>query len=251
MKFLVFSSVFAIFNFSVSGQNISCTVDSNNRTRITELNVPNAYTCYMEMTRGNSIRYGTGFLIHPRVLLSAGHNFAWYPSGSVTEVKVYFGSIDNVTYLASDTISLKRNDNKFFKSGYWSNGKIHRDFAIVILPDSSIYKKIGGCYKIFETNTNIKPNPTINITGSPGDKENFEMWTSATSNYGIQTDKVLYDMYTEVRNSGSPIWFKKGNDYFVIGVHSRSWGDCRAATLLTSDVVNQIKNWCLTQNINL
>lgn len=232
------------------GQEISCNPELNVRTRITETNVPNNYTCYMEMTRGNGERYGTGFLIHPRVILSAGHNFAWYPNGSVTAVKVYFGSIDSSTYLADDTIALKKGANKFFKSGYWSNGKIYRDFSIVVLPDSSVYKKVKGYYKILTTERHRQID-SINITGSPGDTSLFQMWTSGTKNFEVKPDKVIYDLHTEVRNSGSPIWTKIGEEYFVIGIHSREWGKCNAAILLTDEVIKQITSWCKTAGIEL
>ncbi|WP_166919764.1 trypsin-like serine peptidase [Flavobacterium poyangense] len=212
------------------------------RTRIVENNIPNMYTCYMVMNRGGSERYGTGFLIHPRVILSAGHNFAWYPNGSVNTVKVFFGSIDSSNYAISDTITLN-NTNRFFKSGYWAKGKIYRDYSVVILPDSTVYKKVKGIFKLPKPNK-INDFKTLNITGSPGDKDFFEMWTANTVNFNIQSDKITYDLFTEVRNSGSPVWSEKDGVYYALGVHSRKWGDCNAAVFLNEEVQQQIRAWC-------
>lgn len=248
MKYLLL--LIALFALTDSvGQERACNPDLNIRRRITNAEMPNAFTCYMEMTRGRSARYGTGFLIHPRVILTVGHNLAWYPTGRVNQVKVYFGSIDSVHYLASDIIKLSKGSNQFYKNNYYMRGKIENDYAIIILPDSSIYKKVGGTYKIADTSM-LQNTDLINITGSPGDKDLFEMWTSSTKNFGIQESMVRYDLHTEVRNSGSPIWTKTGSTYYVIGAHSRSWGDCNAAVLINGEVLEQLKRWCKAAGVD-
>lgn len=240
--------MFFAFLHSVRSQ-VSCVLDSSKRQRITGPNLPNSYTCYMEMTRGKTSRWGTGFLIHPRVLLTAGHNFAWYPTGSVNTVKLYFGSIDSATYLASDTISLVKGINKFYKSGYWINWKINRDYSIVILPDSTLYKKIGGCYSLNAIGLMQNIPTPVNITGSPGDKDFFEIWTDSTNSVENKGSYINYDMFTEERNSGSPIWIKTEDGFQAIGIHSRSNGECNAAVLINENVINQIRFWC--QSVNL
>lgn len=233
------------------GQKINCNLDSNARVRITSNNISNKYTCFMEMTRGNSFRFGTGFLIHPRVILSAGHNFAWFPSGKVSQVKVYFGSIDNTNFLESDTLNLEKNTNLFYKKSYWIRHQISRDYSIVILPDSSIYKKVGGCFKIVNP-ADFASLKEINITGSPGDKDLFEIWTSQTTNFTISPNltAIFYDLFAVVRNSGSPIWTNINNEVYALGVHSRGWGNCTASVLLTPEVVNEVRNWCTIAGVD-
>lgn len=251
MKNIFFFFFFLLFLLTpqlIHSQDTNCkAIDM--RTRIIEENIPNMYTCYMVMNRGGSERYGTGFLIHPRVILSAGHNFAWYPNGSVNEVQVYFGSVDSLHYAVTDTISLNKT-NRFFKSSYWANGKIARDYSVVILPDSSVYKKIKGIFKLPEPKK-INEFKSLNITGSPGDKNHFEIWTANTTNFNIGSDKIIYDLFTEVRNSGSPIWSEKNGIYYVLGIHSRAWDDCNAAVFLNEEVQEQIKAWCKEGGITL
>ncbi|WNH09923.1 hypothetical protein RHP51_04240 [Thalassobellus suaedae] len=204
----------------------------------------------MEMTRGGGTRYGTGILIHPRVVLTAGHNLAYYPNGSVNNVNMYFGSIDSLNYEAKETLKLKRGKNKFYKSNYFIFGNIKRDYAIIILPDSIVYKKVKGHYNINPI-TELDAN-SVTITGSPGDKDLFEIWTETTKNFFISGNALKYDLYTEVRNSGSPIWaLNDSNSYTVLGVHSRGYGSCSASVLITPKVYNQIKKWCKKANINL
>jgi V8-like Glu-specific endopeptidase len=232
-------------------QTESCSPDPSKRTRITSLDVPNSFTCYLELTRGRSTRYGTGMLIHPRVILTAGHNLAYYPSGTVKEVNAYFGSIDSINYLTMTSLKLRKGKNKFHKRGYWYNGKLNRDFAIIILPDSSVYKEVGGHFKIKPITQEQFLNKEIHITGSPGDKNLFEMWTASTLNYSQFQDHLKYDLFTQVRNSGSPIWIDTKEGYEVVGIHSRSYGNCNAAILINNEAYQQITKWCKEAGIEL
>lgn len=249
MKLNIILLVFISTNLAV-GQAYNCERVASKRTQITTDNIPNAYTCYMEMYRGNrGARFGTGFLIHPRVVLTAGHNIAWYPTGSVKKVNMYFGSIDSTTYLSKSNINLWKNKNKFYKSNYYVSGNIKRDYAIIILPDSSVYKKVKGHFKIQPIQKVTVD--SLTITGSPKDKDNFEIWTQTSENYKQFNTYLKYDLYTLERNSGSPIWFKDGNDYNILGVHSRKYGSCGASVLITPDVYNQIIKWCSKAGIEL
>jgi len=246
MRLILIALIFISTNFIV-GQAYTCERDSNNRTRITKENIPNVYTCYMEMQRGNEVlpRLGTGFLIHPRVVLTAGHNIAWYPTGTVSKVNMYFGSIDSTKYICKDSVKLRKNKNKFYKNNYYIFDNIKRDYGIIILPDSSVYKKVKGYFKV-QPIKNLSVD-SLTITGAPRDKPKHQIWTETTDNYRQFSNYIKYDLYTVERNSGSPIWYKKEDEYNIIGVHSRKFGKdkaCGGAVLITTDVYNQIKEWC-------
>jgi V8-like Glu-specific endopeptidase len=259
MKTILISVIFLILSIpKLHSQN--CNPDSSKRIRITNSNVPNEYTCYMEMKRGWSTYYGSGALIHPRVIITAGHNLAYFPVvkrvpfilfRGTRKIDMYFGSIDSHNYNTKKTVKLKRGKTKFFKSWYWANSKINRDYSIIILPDSSVYKKLGGCYKFAPVSSNDIIGSNIHITGSPGDKDLFQMWTDSTSNVSIVDSSLRYDLFTAVRNSGSPIWKRTLSEIQLIGVHSRGFGDCNASVLIDNETYNQVVEWCKQAGIIL
>jgi V8-like Glu-specific endopeptidase len=248
-----------LFFIKISAQNFECTPNPAKRVRITESNIPNEYSCFMEMKRGWHTYYGSGALIHPRVIITAGHNLAYFPFVKRTpfllfrgtrKVNLYFGSIDSINYKTNTTVKINKGKNKFFNNWYWISSKINRDFSIIILPDSSIYKKVGGCYN-FEVYTGKDKDGNLHITGSPGDKDLFEMWTDSTVNFSIIDSSFRYDLFTAVRNSGSPIWIRSKKGIQLVGVHSRGFGNCNASVLINEKTYRQVVKWCRQAGIDL
>jgi V8-like Glu-specific endopeptidase len=248
MKNIALSLLLSVMIQEGYSQAPSCNPDANQnrRQQVLNSNPPNTYTCYMEIKRKNRklMKLSTSFLINPRVILTAGHNLAYWPGEDVDYVNLYFGSIDDSHNLYNTKITLKKNVNRFFRQGYWVHENIKEDFSIIILPDSSIYKKVGGCYQIHPITSAGQISQNIHITGSPGDKPEYQIWNDSTTGYTIVDSSLRYDLYTVERNSGSPIWQFAPAGYQVVGVHSRSYGPCNAAVLINQAVYDQIKAWC-------
>lgn len=72
-------------------------------------------------------------------------------------------------------------------------------------------------------------------------------------NYYFGSDYISYELFTEVRNSGSPLWRTSAAGPQAIGVHSRGSNGTagNTAVLITDAVYNQIKAWCASRGIEL
>ncbi|WP_276374314.1 hypothetical protein [Chryseolinea sp. H1M3-3] len=258
IRIIVFVALLCGGHTAFTQNELACQPDPTKRVQILQKQLPNDYTCYMKLERGWwSINLGTGMLIHPRVILTAGHNTAFFlfsksfpfVFSKVKKATLYMGSIAEEEYTIKKVVGLKKNRSSFFKKGYWANAKITRDFAVIILPDDSVYQSVKGHYQIAPVvSADLK---LIHITGSPRDKDEHTMWTSETDNFQIENGFIRYDLYTEQRNSGSPIWIEEDKTYRVIGVHSRGYGDCNAGVLIDKVTFDEIQKWCKEAGISL
>lgn len=222
--------------------------------------LPHRYACYISFKRGWSHARGSGFLIHPRLVLTAGHNQAFYPVSRyfpwlmsyVTQADLYFGSTDEQHYLSKQHIRLRRGKTKFHQNAYWLKGAIDRDYSLIVLPDSAVYKALGGCFEVMPVGEKGLHGAELHITGSPGDKKQGELWTSMAHNFEQNLQSLHYDIYTKGGNSGSVIWIETDSGYQAVGVHSRKFNDhYNGALLINQEVYDQIKAWAAKAGIEL
>lgn len=248
-------------SFSLQAQNPwdNWTPDPDERVQVSE-EEPHRYACYISFKRGWSSARGSGFLIHPRLVLTAGHNQAFYPASKyfpwllsyVTQAELYFGSTDTESYIVSEHVRLRRGQRKVHKNVYWLKGSIDRDYSLIVLPDSSVYEAVGGYFKIAPVGESELAGKALHITGSPGDKASGELWTSSAHNHEQNAQSLYYDIYTKGGNSGSVIWTKEGNAYRAVGIHSRKFNDqYNGALLINQEVYDQIKAWAAEAGIEL
>jgi V8-like Glu-specific endopeptidase len=247
--------------FSGFSQDFRCYVKANKDRRQQIVQQQSAYgmVAYIKMTRNRTVFMGSGCLISPRVLLTAGHNLRFEGEGSrVRLLQIWLGATTENTLTGYQEFVTNQGDNIFTLSSFDNHYTINEDFSIAILPDSSLYKKIGKCFKLTVCDSAFTAGiagKAINITGYPYDQPEFTMWNDATLNYSYtHWNNIINDTYGVTRLSGSPVWIQQGNDYKVFALHtqgSKNHRACSIATPISSKIYTQIATWCKSKGIDI
>jgi len=188
--------------------------------------------------------WGTGVLIGPNIVLTAGHNLYHHNRRVFADLKslqflpgmngqvVPFGAIEVQQYFVSPNFIKEEKE----------------DYGILILKEP-IGEQTGyfglACLEPEEIKSK-----TINVTGYPVDKvaskpNTYEMWRMEGTACHVDQDRDLisYLIDTGVGQNGSGVWYQEGEDYYVCGVHVLGTHFVNKATLLTRSVYKQIYQW--------
>jgi len=188
--------------------------------------------------------WGTGTLIGPNIVLTAGHNLYDFKKKVYAKLKsLQFLPGMNGQLLPFGFTTVKK---YFVSPDYIKEGR--EDYGILILKES--IGDMTGYFGLACLKSEEIKKKKINITGYPGDKvkqkpKMFEMWGMEGSVSDIDTVQghIHYMIDTYGGQSGSGIWYKEGNDFIVCGVHVLGCGIVNKGTLLTRRNYQQIHSW--------
>lgn len=258
MKALIVNITILFFSSLGIAQNCDSDLGDKRRIQVTSMQAPYSYVVQMQMHRGSTYS-GTAFFIHPRVLLTAGHNLRKRPQFIFTRVKsltLHIGATDKNTNLYETTFDTQQNVNIYTLDSFNNQYSIYDDYGLVILPDETAFKKAGGKFILTVYNQTDLVEKNINIAGYPSDKPFCTQWTDKTSNFFPYKNYMHYDFSTEHGASGAPIWFDdKDGEKKVFGIHTNGNGfdqyNCNTATLISQKIYDDIIQFCLSKGINI
>jgi V8-like Glu-specific endopeptidase len=260
-------SIIVLFNLSsLNAQECDLETTESRRQQVTSIAKPLNYVVQMTMKRGKKYG-GTAFFIHPRVLLTAGHNLRKRPQFIFTRVKsitLRVGATSPNDYLDKKKYKTTQNDNIYTLNSFNKSYNIYEDYGVIILPDDELFKKIGGTFKLTTYNADLLNEKEINIAGYPTDKDFCSMWTDKTNNFFEYTNTInnpkelqylKYDFFTKKGVSGAPIWYSENNENYVFAIHTYGSNNddkkCNTATLITEEIYNDISNFCMNKGIDI
>ncbi|RVT71200.1 hypothetical protein EOD40_17470 [Flavobacterium sufflavum] len=251
VSFLVFSLSAIVF-----GQNNNhCNGVVLQRRTVSDTLKPNTFVVYVNPCRLFGGFSGTAFLIHPRVLLTAGHNVAKRKHRGINKVKSLYVeyATKNDIKLHSQSFSVKQNKNIISGSDGVFRYHVEEDWGVIILPDESIYKNVDGYFKL-ETYNPLDIKDTIHLTGYPAEKTQKIRKTDVSLNYHYNNNVLNYDFETEHGDSGAAIWYYKKGIPTVFAIHTN--GDpknisCGRATIITPLIYDKIIAFCNIQGIDI
>jgi len=191
----------------------------------------------------------TAAFIHPRVLITAGHNLT-DRFDPVSKIRITVGFTSNNTYLKQQDVSTKMNKNIYVLPSYRENPTYEDDFGIIILPDSSLYKSARG-YFILTPYVPSRPPKHLFLSGYPDPVTGIKLWTDKTNNFFYTPNLLRYDFFTVEGSSGSPVYTGTNQ---LVAIHTGGFEEqnvCNIGTPVTAKMRSQISQWCRRYGIIL
>lgn len=189
-------------------------------------------------TRTGKNYIGTGWLISPRTVITAGHCLFMHNEGGWAQhIEVIPGLNGASRPFGSGVSSVLRSVTG------WTNGQDRNfDYGAIILPNSYRPGDRTGYFGFANRSDNDLNASMLNLSGYPGDKGGNTQWFHARKTLSVTSRTILYDIDTYGGQSGSPVWVLNGSNRYAVGIHTNG-GSSNSATRITQDVYNNMLNW--------
>lgn len=191
----------------------------------------------------------TAAFIHPRVLITAGHNLT-DRFDPVSRIRITVGFTSNTVYLKQQDVYTEMNKNIFVLPSYRENPTYEDDYGIIILPDSSLYKQAKGHF-ILTPYAPMRPPAALFMSGYPDPVTGIKLWTDKTQNFFYTPNLLRYDFFTVEGSSGSPVYTSANQ---LVAIHTGGFEEqnaCNIGTPVTAKMKAQIREWCRRHGITL
>jgi glutamyl endopeptidase len=215
-------------------------IGTDDRVRITPTNYPWRAICALRITAQDGSRYiGTGWMISPRTVITAGHCVYMHNNGGwARSIEVIPALNDASRPYGSATSSVLRSVTG------WTNSRNREfDYGAIILPANSRLGDATGYFGYATRNDDFLRASALNLSGYPGDKGGNQQWYMAQRPSNVAAKVITYQIDTMGGQSGSPVWiFQDGNRY-AVGIHTNGHSSGNSATRIDGSVFTNLANW--------
>jgi len=219
---------------------------TDDRTRVGNTDeYPWCCICSLLITAAdNSMFIGTGWLVAPRVVLTAGHCVHMKNHGGwAKRIEVIPGRDATERPFGSAVTSALRSVR-----GWTIDGNRDFDYGAILLPEDRAYGRQLGWFGYAARDDDHFDNITLNLSGYPGDKfgsESGTQWFHSQGIRSVQDRQLTYMIDTAGGQSGAPVWeMSADGSRYGVGIHT--WGMSsfsNGATRITGDVFDNIVSW--------
>lgn len=214
----------------------------DDRVRIANTTVPpwNGI-CQLNITSRTGQRFtGTGWLIAPRTIITAGHCVYLHGAGGwAASIEVSagrngtsfpFGRIRSTTFRALTAWTRDRNRNY--------------DYGCIILPSAPrMSGRLPFCFNFAALGDAAIRARALNLSGYPGDKGGTTQWFHARGAKSLTPHTITYDIDTAGGQSGSPVWQLANGVRTAVGIHTNGSPLGNSATRITPAVAAMMQGW--------
>jgi glutamyl endopeptidase len=216
-------------------------IRSDNRVRINETtSYPWRAICALKITaQDNSMWIGTGWLISPRTVITAGHCVYMHNQGGwAKSIEVIPAMNDQLRPYGSGSSSALRS-----VSGWVQNKNRDYDYGAIILPANYRPGALTGYFGFSVKNDSYLISSVFNISGYPEDKGGNLQWLMGLKPKSISSRVINYETDKMAGQSGAPVWIKVGETRYAVGIHTNGHISGSSATRIVPPVFNNLQEW--------
>lgn len=214
---------------------------TDDRVRIQNTNgIPWRRVCALRITFPTGAVYrGTGFLIGPRAVATAGHCVYLHNQGGwARKVEVIPGAN------GSDKPNGSAESSQLRSVGGWVNGKRpESDYGCVVVPPGAFGGRNLGSFAIGALSAQALVAKPAVLAGYPGDKPFAELWGMARKIKTVAPTTLTYDIDTMGGQSGAPVYINRNGSRTVVGIHNYGSSSGNSATRVTPAVAQRLAAW--------
>jgi V8-like Glu-specific endopeptidase len=216
-------------------------IGTDDRVRITATtNVPWRRVCALRISFPSGSTYrGTGFLIGPRAVATAGHCVYLHDQGGwARQVEVIPGANGTARPYGQAVSSSLRS------VGGWVNGKKpESDYGCIVLPPGAFGGRSLGSFGCANFDAaKIVAQPAV-LGGFPGDKPFAELWGMSRVIKTVTAKTLIYDIDSVGGQSGAPVYIMRAGQRYVVGIHNYGQATGNSATRVTEPVYQRLLAW--------
>ena len=216
-------------------------IGADDRVRITNTTgFPWRAICSLRITaKDNSQWIGTGWMVSPRTVITAGHCvFIHNRGGWVKSVEVIPGrNASSKPFGAGVGTSFRS------VKGWTQSKKADNDYGAIVLPKAAPLGNKVGWFGYANLGFFSLMGLKVNLSGYPGDKPAGTQWWHARKITLVLPRRFSYNIDTAGGQSGAPVWRLKDGKRHVVGIHTNGSSLGNSATRITSAVFDNIKKW--------
>lgn len=217
-------------------------IGADNRVRINPTtSYPWRAICSLKITAQNGTRWiGTGWLISPRTVITAGHCVYMHDEGGWAK------SIEVIPAMNAGAKPYGSASSSYLKSvtGWTQNRNRENDYGAIILPSNFRPGDVTGYFGFSVKDDAFLKASVLNLSGYPGDKPNDnEQWFMALKPKSVSSRVIIYDIDTVGGQSGAPVWVKIGESRSCVGIHTNGHGSGNSATRIVTPVFDNLLAW--------
>lgn len=216
-------------------------IGTDDRVRIMNTTLyPWRAICALRMTAADGTRWiGTGWLVGPRTVITAGHCVFMHNNGGwAKSIEVIPGMNGALRPYGSCVATTFRS-----VKGWTDSKNREYDYGAIILPENCRMGDRTGYFGYAVKDNGFLMASVLNLSGYPGDKGGSEQWFMSKKAKSVSGRVITYEIDTMGGQSGAPVWVKIGEERYCVGIHTNGHSSGNSATRIVKPVFDNIKAW--------